>query len=134
MTKANRGWMCWPIVFSFILISSTLGCGPDTIFVRPGLDTPSQHVTNGYILLQQKKLNDAIREFERAKELDPYFTEAYVGLGLVYGYQGDIEYGLRTLDQAREMISNYEEQIKVDQGYDQLHQMMQEKGITPRQR
>ncbi len=128
MTKTKNGWF-WILIFSIVV-----GCGPDTIFLRPGLDTPAQHVSNGYLLMNQKKLNDAGREFERAMELDPYFAEAYVGLGLVYGHQGDIENGLRALDQAKAVASNVEEHDIVDRGYDQLHKLMQDAGISPRQR
>ena len=34
------------------------------------LDTPANHVNNGNILLKAGKIDDALREFSRAKELD----------------------------------------------------------------
>ncbi|MGD9248318.1 MAG: tetratricopeptide repeat protein, partial [Desulfobacteraceae bacterium] len=69
--------------FVFLLMGLLfIGCGPDTIFVRPGLDTPSQHVANGHQLLEQGKFDAACREFDRAKELDPSYIRAYVGLGV----------------------------------------------------
>lgn len=128
MSKANH---CWIWIFIFATLA---GCGPDTIFLRPGLDTPSQHVSNGYRFLDQRKLHDAWREFDRARELAPEYTEAYVGLGIVYGYQGDIDSGLQTLDKAKAMAINREEHECVDRGFDQLHQLMRDKGISPRQR
>ena len=70
-----------------------MGCGPDTILVRPGLDTPGQHVANGHKLLQRGKVEDANREFNRARELDPQFFKAYIGLGVVLGLKGDLAAG-----------------------------------------
>jgi tetratricopeptide (TPR) repeat protein len=55
------------------------------------LDTPVNHVNNGNILLKAGKIDDALREFSRAKKLDPNYSPAYVGLGLVYGIKGDEE-------------------------------------------
>jgi len=53
------------------------------------LDTPVHHVKNGNTLLKAGKIDDAYREFSRAKELDPNYPPAYVGLSLVYGLKGD---------------------------------------------
>ena len=75
----KRQWFWWAIV------SLMIGCGPDPIFLRPALDTPAQHLANGNALLDQEKWRDAGREFERAGELDPFFTEAYVGLAIALG-------------------------------------------------
>lgn len=55
------------------------------------LDTPKNHVNNGNLFLKAGKIDDAFREFTRAKELDPNYSPAYVGLGLVYGVKGDDE-------------------------------------------
>ena len=55
------------------------------------LDTPANHVNNGNILLKAGKIDDALREFSRAKELDENYPPAYVGLSLVYGIKDDDE-------------------------------------------
>jgi tetratricopeptide (TPR) repeat protein len=99
------------------------GCGPDTIFVRPGLDTPAQHVANGHQLLEQGKFEDACREFDRAKELDPNYISAYVGLGLALGKKGDIEAGMRSMAEARKMASSPQDFEVIQKGYDQLEEI-----------
>ena len=43
-------------------------CGPETIFLKSGFDTPSHHVANGNQLLQNGKHDAALDEFKRAKE------------------------------------------------------------------
>lgn len=100
-----------------------LSCGPDTIFVRPGLDTPAQHVANGHQLLERGKIDDACREFDRAKELDPNYINAYVGLGLALGQKGDIEAGMRNLAIAKQKAVSAKDFEAVQQGYDQLNEM-----------
>lgn len=99
------------------------GCGPDTIFVRPGLDTPAQHVANGHQLLERGKIDDACREFKRAKELDPDYITAYVGLGLALGQKGDIEAGMHNLSIAKHKAVSVKDFEAVQQGYDQLNEM-----------
>jgi len=66
-------------------------CSTMPIEENTWLDTPRNHVNNGNILLKAGKIDDAFREFSRAKELDANYPPAYVGLGLVYGVKGDDE-------------------------------------------
>ena len=82
------------IVLAIFLTGFLGGCGPQTIWLRPSLDTPSQHVANGNQLLKRGKLSDACREFRRAREIDPNYTMAYIGLGIALGKKGDVENGL----------------------------------------
>jgi lipopolysaccharide biosynthesis regulator YciM len=118
---------CLAIICLAVLI---VGCGPDTIFVRPGLDTPAQHVENGHQLLQRGKVDDACREFKRAKELDPNFVRAYIGLGVALGRKGEFAAGLASMDQASQMASTPQEIAEVRKGYEQLNQIKR-KSISP---
>ncbi|MBT8342903.1 MAG: hypothetical protein HKP58_03365 [Desulfatitalea sp.] len=110
--------LLWPQIL-WLLVA----CGPDTIFLRPSLDTAAHHVSNGYALLDQHKLDDARREFERAKELDHRHVAAYVGIGIVYGRQGDVGKAMKVLDHARSMAASKTEKADVARGYEQLRQM-----------
>lgn len=94
-----------------------LACGPDTILVRPGLDTPDHHVSNGNLLLERLKLEAAYQEFQRAIELNPTYTPAHVGLALVQGRRGDYAGGLETLAQAKKMAETDEEFKLIDDAY-----------------
>ena len=116
MAKAR----CLVVLLLGVLIA---GCGPDTIFVRPGLDTAAQHVANGHQLLQRGKVEDACREFKRAKELDPRYVKAYVGLGVALGRKGDLSAGVAAMDQARQMASNPQEISEIQKGYEQLDEI-----------
>lgn len=91
-----------------------LGCGPETITLKGGLDTPAQHVANGNELLKNGKLEAALREFEMAKELlDSEYTPVYVGMGLVYGQQGDFARARGSLEQANRFARSVQEKEMV---------------------
>ena len=105
----------WVMVFS--------ACGPDTIFLRPSLDTPAQHVKNGQCLLDQGKIDAAYNEFLRAKTLNHRYVPAYVGIALVQGTRGDAAAGLETLRKARFMASDSAEMALVDDGMSRLQEL-----------
>ena len=83
-----------------IAIFSLQGCAPKVRAPESLLDTPEHHVQNGMKLLKLGKYDDAMREFELAKELDPKFSGAYVGSGLVFGYKGGFKEGIQDMDKA----------------------------------
>jgi thioredoxin-like negative regulator of GroEL len=123
----KRQWFGWAIVF--LIASLMIGCGPAPIFLRPALDTPAQHLANGNVLLDQQKWRDAGREFERARELDPFFTEAYVGLALALGRQGDFQTAAQVMDQARQTVLSDRQRELVAKANAQLNQMIIDQGF-----
>jgi hypothetical protein len=116
----TRRYMLALVVISLLLIGA---CGPDTIFVRPALDTPVQHVKNGRRLLAQGKLDAANGEFLRAKHLDAGYVPAYVGIALVQADRGNLSDGFETLDRARTLAATPDEVKAVERGYEQLRKM-----------
>ncbi|BBO76091.1 hypothetical protein DSCW_35080 [Desulfosarcina widdelii] len=103
---------CFPLLMLAVII--IVACGPDTIFLRPALDTPEHHVKNGHSLLSRGKINAANAEFVRAKTLDAEYAPAYVGLALVQARQGDVEGGLTTLERAKELVATPEQKQEVE--------------------
>ena len=97
-----------------------LSCGPETIYIRHRLDTPSHHVDNGYKLMAYGKMEAALREFNRAKELDVDYAPAYVGLGIVYGMQGDLEKGRALMMEAQTLAKNEDQRKEVEMGFERL--------------
>ncbi|MCJ8500324.1 tetratricopeptide repeat protein [Desulfatitalea alkaliphila] len=126
MTRLHMGWL--------LLFLILVGCGPETIFVRPFLDTPEQHVRNGEILLRQYKWEDAVREFQRAVELDPDYTVAYVGLGVAYAQHDEWERGLQMLSKADTLAQNQEERAAVENGWAKFRQLRQDRNLPPLER
>ena len=117
---------------SLMILIMAAGCGPDTIFLRPGLDTPAQHVSNGHQLMQRGKLDDACREFNRAKELDPKYIQAYIGLGVALGRKGDIDAGMQAMHQADQLTVSQQDRDAVQQGYRQLSEIQRQKEAQPK--
>jgi tetratricopeptide (TPR) repeat protein len=112
-------------------IISLTACGPETIWLRPGLDTPAQHISNGEQLFSRGKYDDALREFNRARELDPGCVEAYIGAGLVMGRKGDIEAGLEKFKQAQVIADTPEEKTAVENAYCRFQSMAITKDPQP---
>ena len=110
-------------IISTCLLLITLGCGPDSIFIRQGLDTPSHHVDNGNQFMNNGKFDTAQVEFNRALELDPNYAPAYVGLGLLAGHRGDPEKGMGFMEKARELALDEEQRNHVEAGFQILREM-----------
>jgi hypothetical protein len=98
-----------------------MACGPKPMAPKAELDTPMHHVKNGNKMLKIGKIDAALREFTRAKELDPKYSPAYVGLGLVHGIKGDYENGFKQLKVARKYAKGEEQKIDVHVGYMRLY-------------
>ena len=114
MARSNN--LAWLVVSLLFFVA----CGPDTIFLRPALDTPAQHVKNGHSLLSLGKIDAANAEFVRAKSLNAGYAPAYVGLALVQGHRGDLDGGFETLDKARRIAATPDEASAVDRGFETL--------------
>ena len=93
-----------PWVILTVVVATVMACGPVVVSPKAELDTPSRHVDNGIRLLHLGKVEDAFREFSRARELDPKYPAAYVGMGLCYGLQGDYQKGIDTMKEAESLI------------------------------
>ena len=98
-------------------------CGPVTPYPNMPLDTPHRHVSNGMTFLEINKSEAALREFNRALELDERYSPAFVGLGLIHGRLGDIETGLSYMKKADQYSRNEEQKNLVEDGYRQLREM-----------
>lgn len=109
---------------SFILITG--GCAPKARPPVSILDTPAHHVFSGMKLLESGKLLDAEREFILAKELDPKYSPAYMGLGLVSGYKGDFKSAFKTMSRAKRLAETKEEKTSAYVGFMRLY--TQQKG------
>jgi Tfp pilus assembly protein PilF len=74
-----------PFILAAIAVLALLfsGCGPKPIAKESILDTPENHYRQGNRELQAGNLEDAVKEFERAKALDPDYPGAFVGIGMV---------------------------------------------------
>lgn len=109
------------LIAVFIGIAFIAGaCGPETILLRPSLDTPARHVENGYKLMAYGKIDAATQEFIRATELNASYAPAFVGLGIAYGMKGRLAEGRACMEKAEKLARNSEERKEVEMGYERL--------------
>lgn len=83
-----------------VMLAALMSCGPKAIKQESVLDTPDNHFSQGMRELERNNVAEALKEFERARALDPNYPEAFAGTGLAYAYQGDFEKALNSADQA----------------------------------
>jgi len=104
-----------------VLVLSLTACGPKPMAPKAELDTPQHHVANGNKLLNAGKLEAAFKEFNRAMELDPKHSPAYLGMGIVYGLQGNFEGAFDSMKFADRYAEGDDEEFNVDVGYMRIY-------------
>ena len=97
----NRRLTLFGVVTTLLFL---YGCAPTVYSPKAPLDTPARHVENGIRMLNASKVEDAFREFNRAKSLDPEYSPAYVGIGFCHGLMGDYDKGLKAMEEARRFL------------------------------
>lgn len=98
-------------------------CGPRALAPEAEFDTPMHHVKNGNKLLKSGKIEDAFREFNRAKELDPKCAPAYLGLGLAHGLKAESDEGFNAMKKAERYAEDKAQKAAVNVGYMRLYIM-----------
>ena len=91
------------------------------------LDTPEHHTYTGISLMNQGKYPDAEREFDLAIQLNPKFSRAYGGSGLVQAYKGDFDTAFDLMKKADKYAKEKEEKIYAHVGKIRLFTMRKKK-------
>jgi hypothetical protein len=81
------------------------GCGPKAAPPTSVLDTPEYHYNQGLKFLDKDQLDDAMREFQRAIDLDPKSAYGYIGKGLALGKKGDYKAAIENMEKAKDLES-----------------------------
>ncbi|MFO8049929.1 MAG: S-layer homology domain-containing protein [Desulfosudaceae bacterium] len=103
---------------SLLLVFS---CGPQALKPKAQLDTPEHHVSTGNKFLKMDRLDEALAEFTRARELDPRFSPAYTGIGIVQARKGLFDEGLEALKKADKYADTDSQQTGAWIGYIRLY-------------
>jgi hypothetical protein len=77
------------------------GCGPKAAPSTSVLDTPEYHYNQGLKFLEKDQTDDALREFQRAVDLDPKSPLGYIGKGLALGKKGDFKPARENMEKAK---------------------------------
>jgi Tfp pilus assembly protein PilF len=87
------------------------------------LDTPEHHIFSGNKLLDKGDYGGAQREFELAIQLDRKYSPAYVGLGLVYGYQNSFDKAFENMKEGKSLAEKKEDRVNAHVGMIRLYSM-----------
>ena len=122
--------MGWSLFAGVLLLGSLLSaCGPRYGgYPYSELDTPEQHVYNGFAFLKKERLTDAQREFEQALVLDPKCSPAFRGIGLVYGMKGDFTRAFDAMERALALGKDNSDQALAEVGMMSLFRMERSPG------
>ncbi len=97
------------IFIGFLILS----CGPKAVKPVSEMDTTGHHFYTGMKFLDQGKYADANLSFDRAIALDPKYSKAFAGRGLVKAYQGDFKAANDAMKQAWSYVKNDDEKLFV---------------------
>jgi len=103
----------------FMLVS----CGPKARQAVSQLDTPEHHFYTGMKLLDQGQFGDAQREFELALSLNPKYSKAHAGIGLVKASRNDYTGGFEGMKKAWSHAGTRDEKVFVHVGYIRVNTM-----------
>jgi len=114
-------------VMAGICVFFLFACAPKPLKPAAEFDTPMHHISTGMKLLKSGNIDGAFFEFNRAKELDPEYSPAYAGIGLVHGFRNDFKKGLTAMTTAGKFAKDGEEEAKANVGYMRLYMIGKEK-------
>lgn len=104
-----------------------MACGPKPVKPQSEMDTPEHHVEMGNKLLNAGQVDGAIKEFDRAKALNPEYSPAYLGLGLANAHKADYDTAFDMIKKAKKYAENNDQKYNVAVGTMQIYLMGREK-------
>jgi tetratricopeptide (TPR) repeat protein len=99
-------------------------CAPKVRIATTELDTPEHHTFTGMKFLNQGKNGEAQREFDLALQLNPKFSKAHAGAGLVKAYKADAKGAFDAMKQAEKYAETTDEKLFLHVGYIRLYTML----------
>jgi hypothetical protein len=123
ITNMKRLTMLMLVIVALVAV----GCGPKAAPSTSVLDTPEYHYNQGLKFLDKNQMDDAMREFQRAVDLDPKSPLGYIGKGLAFGKKGDFKAAYENMEKGK---SNETKGIEARIGMIRLYslQMVKEPG------
>ncbi len=114
---------CRMTVVSLLLTLFLLACSSRPWVQERVLNTPEHHAYSGFKLLEKGYLFDAKREFKLALRLDSNYSNAHLGLGLIYGKEKRFKLALDSMCSARDDAKTEEEKALAFVGFMRLYTM-----------
>jgi Tfp pilus assembly protein PilF len=89
------------VLMLVIVALVAVGCGPKAAPSTSVLDTPEYHYNQGLKFLDKNQIDDAMKEFQRAVDLDPKSPLGYIGKGLAFGKKGDFKAAYENMEKGK---------------------------------
>jgi tetratricopeptide (TPR) repeat protein len=120
----RRGTVVICALFTAVALAALLtSCAAPPRKPEAALDTPEHHAFSGNKLLDKGDYAGAQREFEMAIQLDKKYSPAYVGMGLVFGYQNNFEKAFENMKKAKGLAENPDDKVTAHVGMIRLYSM-----------
>jgi len=125
MNVINCNMLRTMVALFFLAPCFFMSCSPKPRIPESLLDTPEHHASSGMKLLHKDYLFDAKREFELALQLNPGYSDAHIGLGLIYCRENQFEPALESMRKARDTAETNRQKALAYVGFMRLYTMEQ---------
>src|SRR5512144_2207140 len=88
------------VVVAFALVVA--GCAKKAAPPTSVMDTPEYHYNQGLKALDADRLDEAMREFDRALALEPKSPFGYIGKGLALGKKGEFKTAFEDMEKEKD--------------------------------
>jgi tetratricopeptide (TPR) repeat protein len=112
------------IVLVAALVLVVAGCGKKIAAPTSIMDSPEYHYKNGLKYLDNDKIDEAMKSFDRAVSLDPKSPLGYIGRGLAFGKKGEFKPAFENMSKGKGLDKGIEANI----GMIRLYSMQRTKG------
>lgn len=123
--KRQKRFMLVAVIAAAMLVIS---CGPKAVKPTSEMDDPRHHTNMGIRFLNEGNIGEAQKSFERAIQLNPNFSMATTGLGVVKAYQNDFKAASGYIDRGWNLASTSEEKVFAYVGYIRLYTLSKDPG------
>ena len=113
------------IAVLFMALGLLAGCSATPRMPEGRLGTPEHHTSSGFKLLRKNYLFHAEREFELALQLNPEYSDAHRGMGLVYGMKRQFQHAFEAMRRARDTARTKRQLALSYVGFMRLYMMEQ---------
>lgn len=116
------------VVIFFVALAFFLGCVTEKQMPESVLDTPGHHALSGFKLIKKGYPNHAKREFELALQLDPNYSPAHRGMGMVYIMKGKSQLAFDSMQSAADFAATREDKALSYVGFMYLYTTQKDSG------
>jgi len=108
-----------------LLVAGIAACVPKPVKPVSEMDTPQHHFFLGQKALDEGRIQDAGTHFDRSLQLDPKFSKAHAGKGIVAAYLNDPKGALANVDTAWRYAGTNDEKAYADIAYIRVYTLNQ---------